>query len=187
MKLKELRKLNNMSQQELASLLNVSRSAVAMWESGTEPSHEMLKRLADVFSVTVDYILEREAPAPGIGHSNASGCSDRIRQLRRRDSMSQKELADYLHTHQTAVSQWECGLAIPDARNLEAMSKLFRVSVDYLLCHDDSLVIDSVYTSSEYALLESFRQLNESGQSAALSMIRSLISNPEFAKKEETA
>lgn len=66
MKIKDLRKDKNMSQQKLADLLGVSRSTVAMWEvSSNEPDHETLSRLADLFGVTVDYLLGRtDDPSP---------------------------------------------------------------------------------------------------------------------------
>lgn len=69
MRLKELRKREHISQLELSKRLNVSRSTIAMWEQGTNPDPEMLTRIADVFSVSVDYLLGREeqtknAPAP---------------------------------------------------------------------------------------------------------------------------
>ena len=60
MKLKELRKRDHISQLELSKMLSVSRSTVAMWEQGTNPDPEMLKNIADVFNVTVDYLLGRE-------------------------------------------------------------------------------------------------------------------------------
>ena len=70
MRLKELRKREHISQLELSKALNVSRSTVAMWEQGTNPDPEMLKNIAVVFQVSVDYLLGREeaqtknAPAP---------------------------------------------------------------------------------------------------------------------------
>lgn len=49
----------NLNQQDLAAAMNVSRSTVAMWERGTEPSNEMLYKLADFFSVSIDTLLGR--------------------------------------------------------------------------------------------------------------------------------
>ena len=50
-----LRKLNNMTQEELACELDVSRQAVAKWESGeTVPDLERCKKIAEVFGVTLD-------------------------------------------------------------------------------------------------------------------------------------
>lgn len=60
MKIKDLRKQKGVSQQKLADSVGVSRSTVAMWEKGTEPSNDMLSILADYFCVTVDYLLDRK-------------------------------------------------------------------------------------------------------------------------------
>ena len=59
--LKELRKTKNITQAILSKALNVSPSAVGMWEQGyREPDFENLKRIADYFGVTTDYLLGRE-------------------------------------------------------------------------------------------------------------------------------
>ena len=64
-RLKELRTQAGLSQQELSNKLSVSRSAVAMWERGTEPSNDMLQAIADYFDVSVDYLLGRnDSPSP---------------------------------------------------------------------------------------------------------------------------
>lgn len=60
-KINELRKKNNMSQEELASKLFVSSRAIIKWESGeTEPSITNLNAIADIFGVTTDYLLGRD-------------------------------------------------------------------------------------------------------------------------------
>ena len=58
--LKELRKQNKMTQVELAEIMNVSQGTITYWEQGKrEPSCEDLKKLADVFNVSLDYLLSR--------------------------------------------------------------------------------------------------------------------------------
>ena len=58
--LNQLRKEKGYSQQKLASLLGVSRSTIAMWESdASQPDHEMLLTIAEHFGVTVDELLGR--------------------------------------------------------------------------------------------------------------------------------
>ena len=55
----ELRKNNNMTQLELAEKLNYSDKAVSKWERGESvPDVAVLKNIADIFLVTVDYLLE---------------------------------------------------------------------------------------------------------------------------------
>lgn len=57
-----LRKQSGLNQAELASLVQVSPSAVGMYEQGRrEPSAEILLALARVFQVSVDYLLTGEA------------------------------------------------------------------------------------------------------------------------------
>ena len=57
-KLQELRKRKGITQEELASQLYVSRTAVSKWESGRGyPNIESLKLIAKYFSVTVDELL----------------------------------------------------------------------------------------------------------------------------------
>ena len=60
-KLQELRKQKGLTQEELASALYVSRTAVSKWESGRGyPNIESLKALAKFFSVTVDDLLSSD-------------------------------------------------------------------------------------------------------------------------------
>ncbi|MBE6601755.1 MAG: helix-turn-helix transcriptional regulator [Ruminococcaceae bacterium] len=60
-KLQELRKQKGLTQEELASELYVSRTAVSKWESGRGyPNIESLKAIAVFFSVTVDQLLSSD-------------------------------------------------------------------------------------------------------------------------------
>ena len=57
-KLQELRKSRNMTQEELAQALFVSRAAISKWESGRGyPSIDSLKELSRFFSVTIDELI----------------------------------------------------------------------------------------------------------------------------------
>ena len=51
----QLRKLNGMTQEELAEKVGVTRQAIAKWESGNSiPDLERCKAIADVFGVSID-------------------------------------------------------------------------------------------------------------------------------------
>ena len=56
--LKLLRNEKNMSQQELADALGISKSSINMYERG-EPNFEVLETIADFFNVDIDYLLGR--------------------------------------------------------------------------------------------------------------------------------
>lgn len=57
-RIKFLRKNENLTQDELAKAIDVSRATLASWETERrEPDYETVKKLARYFNVTVDYLL----------------------------------------------------------------------------------------------------------------------------------
>ncbi len=57
-RLKMIRKLHNVTQQELADTLNISRSTIAGYETkGKEPDYATLIRISDYFNISVDNLL----------------------------------------------------------------------------------------------------------------------------------
>ncbi len=59
--MQELRKMAGLTQADLAQQLNYSDKAVSKWERGESmPDVAILKQLADLYGVTVDYLLTEE-------------------------------------------------------------------------------------------------------------------------------
>ena len=57
-RLRELRLEKEMTQKNVAQILNVSKMAISHWELGnSEPSIEQLKQLASLFDVSIDYLV----------------------------------------------------------------------------------------------------------------------------------
>ena len=62
-KIKEIRKLRNLNQEQLAELASLNRVTVAKYESGrVEPGAQALSRIADALEVSTDMLLGREEP-----------------------------------------------------------------------------------------------------------------------------
>lgn len=60
-KLQQLRKQNNLTQEQLAEQLYVSRTAISKWESGKGyPNIDSLKSVSKLFSVSIDDLLSGE-------------------------------------------------------------------------------------------------------------------------------
>jgi len=58
-KIKEERLKNEMSQQQLGELLNISRQSISKWERGEGyPGIESLIKLSEVFDITIDELLK---------------------------------------------------------------------------------------------------------------------------------
>ena len=58
LKIKALRKEFGLTQQSLGSVLGVSQQSIHKYENNTiEPSIDMLKKLAEIFDTSIDYIV----------------------------------------------------------------------------------------------------------------------------------
>lgn len=81
--IKKLREDLGMSQTQLAEALGLSRSTIAMYESGTRmPKHNIMRSMSDYFQVNIDYLYGKESsnlelnktdhpgilPAPDLSH-----------------------------------------------------------------------------------------------------------------------
>ena len=57
-RLKELRKEHNLTQEEISEICQVAKQTISNWENNvTQPPFDIVKRLAQYFSVTIDYLL----------------------------------------------------------------------------------------------------------------------------------
>ncbi len=68
---------------------------------------------------------------------NLKMIGQRIIDMRKKQDMNQEELADALFVTRQAVSKWEMGKGLPSLELLVALTKLFDISIDYLLDSSD--------------------------------------------------
>jgi len=64
--------------------------------------------------------------------------NNKLLELRKKKGLSQLELAEQVGVSRQAISRWEVGSAIPSTENLVFLSRLYGVSVDYLLNDDET-------------------------------------------------
>lgn len=61
-RLRQLREEKHCKQEQIARLINMNKTAISCYENGfREPSMQTLDRLADIFGVTVDYLMGRRS------------------------------------------------------------------------------------------------------------------------------
>lgn len=107
-KLRALRDKNNMTQKDVAKRLNVARSTIAGYETkDRQPSHEKLTTLADLFHVTVDYLLEDETIALESSQCVTHESMEKmlIARYRKLSPESKERLMDYLHLLELSDAQ----------------------------------------------------------------------------------
>jgi transcriptional regulator with XRE-family HTH domain len=142
-RIKELRELDGMTQTELGEYLDVQAAAVSKYENGDVAlTAEIIKNLCKIFNVSSDYLLhisdeydntsdqalKNDEPSPGT----------RIKTLRQSRQMNQAELAELLQVQHAAVSKYERDKLNLSSDNLIQLSKIFNVSIDYILCQTDN-------------------------------------------------
>lgn len=98
-KLKELRLENEMTQKYVAARLNVARSTIAGYETkNRQPSHEKLTALANLFHVSVDYLLEEDTIHLDPARNTACHPEERalLTRYNKLSSRSKQDLIEYI-------------------------------------------------------------------------------------------
>ena len=101
--IKRLRAARGLSQYDISKSLGVSQPTVAGWERGrTEPSNDMLRRLARYFGVTTDYLLGNEtAGANGSDKRFTEAEADILMGYRELDEEGRRTLVNVLNALRT--------------------------------------------------------------------------------------
>lgn len=99
----------------------------------------------------------------GLGHNSQKHggetivIGERIKETREKNGLTQSSLAKKLNISRSAVNAWEMGVSIPSAQYLIELSKLLKVSTDYLLGLTTKEIVDiSFLGEDEKTLLYSF-------------------------------
>ncbi len=68
---------------------------------------------------------------------------EKLQRLRKDQRMSQEELASKIAVSRQAVSKWELNETMPDIDNIIQLSKIFGISIDYLL-NDEINIVEEI-------------------------------------------
>ncbi len=63
----------------------------------------------------------------------------KLKEIRKRFGLSQEQLAEIINVSRQAITKWESDNGLPDVSNLQELSKVFGVTVDYLLNGENKL------------------------------------------------
>ena len=82
--------------------------------------------------------------------------NEKLQELRRKNGLTQEELAARLFVSRAAVSKWESGRGYPNIESLKDISRLFGVSVDDLLSGEKLLFIAEAENNSRIRKIRDF-------------------------------
>ena len=138
LRLKEERIKHKMTQEQVAQFLGLSRGAYANIENEKRQCDiEVYIRLADLYNISVDYLLGRSNIRTYWGDKGGIELN-RLKELRENAGLTQAKFGSLFNASQNTVSNWEKGNRRIDNERLVQFSKYFGVSVEYLLnCTDD--------------------------------------------------
>ncbi len=66
---------------------------------------------------------------------------DKLKKFRTENGITQADLAEKLYVSRTLISKWENGVIYPSASNMEKLSKLMDVDIDYLLSAEEAKLL----------------------------------------------
>lgn len=135
-KLKDIREDNDINQEQMAKILGVPRSTYSMWEIGI--SIIPLKHLcdfADYFDVSLDYALgltNNKNSKNLIKGLNLEILGDNIKSIRKRNNLSQENIARILDVTQSCIVKYEKGKIFISTENVYKLTKEFKISMSEL-------------------------------------------------------
>ena len=135
--IKKVRIENSKTQSDVAKILGVTRSSYAMWESNYNIFP--IKRLIDfcnIFDVTIDYVFnfsDIKQNKKIIKEIDLIKVGERLKNFRKDNNLTQKEIASFLNIDQPTWSIYEAGKSLIGTPFLYMICSKYNISADYLL------------------------------------------------------
>ena len=142
--LKRIRESHDLTQREVAKLLNVSKSSYNYFETGEHIIPlKHLNNFCNIFHVSMDFVcgLSNVNTKTNNSNLNIEIISERLKTIRIKNNLSQTALAKILNTSQSNISYYESGKNMILTAFIYAFAKEFNVSLDYLTGRTNNLKI----------------------------------------------
>lgn len=133
--IRKIRESLNKTQEEMANLLNVSRSSYAMWETNNDiiPIKRLVE-FCELFNVTLDFALGLKTENKKINNKiNTEKAPIRLKEFRKEYKLTQEKLSNVLNTNKSVICGYEKGRNLIATPFLYTICSKYNVSADYLL------------------------------------------------------
>lgn len=184
--IKNFRKANGMSMDELADSSGLSKGYISMLENDVNPRQKKpiqptlvtLKKLATGMNIELDQLIEQLDTDTLI---KVNGIDDALpaevsmfgqvfKQLRRDKDIAQEQMADLLGLSRSAIGMYEQGKREPSLVMLQKIADYFGVSVDYMLGRKSPAL-----SNADVNLLTKYRLLDDYGRDLVNSIIETYL------------
>ncbi len=135
LRIKELMRENGeMSRTDLSHVAQCDLHSITLWLNGIYyPRLHTLILLSNYFHTTIDFLLGQTESDIFIRSDSPISFSSRLNELMHEQKFSRYALAKKLGTKTTTVSKWLNQVNMPETINLIKLSKIFDVSIEYLV------------------------------------------------------
>lgn len=134
-RIKSIREENELTQKEIASMLNVSRTAYSLWEiSKNIIPLTKLNDFSNKFDLSMDYIMGlNDSKDKKINHNNidAKMIGKKIKQARKDLKLTQEKLAKIFNTTHSGISAYENGITLIPTLFFIELSRISNKSLDW--------------------------------------------------------
>lgn len=136
-RMKSIREDKDLTQKQLANILNVERSTYAGWETGknTIPLRK-LNALSDYYKLSIDYItgLSNTKRYENINKNiNPKDVGKKLKHLRLKNNLKQKDIFTFLNTTSSTYSAYETGKVLIQTSFIYSIAKKYNTSIDWIL------------------------------------------------------
>ena len=134
-RIKDLRVNNNLSQKDVANILNINQSTYSKFELGKATiTITMLNELANYYKVSLDYILRISDINNKVKYIEIDPkvVGERLRLIRKEKHLYQETLAMDIGTSHSLISEYESGKKLISLSYAFAISRKYNISMDYL-------------------------------------------------------
>lgn len=134
-RLKDIRIENDLTQAQMANILNTTQTSYNRWENNVELiSLKKLTNVCNYFNTSLDYIIgiTRNNIGNGKHDLDYKVVGNNIRIFRKENNLSQKDLAILLNTSQSTISAYEAGKTIILTAFALEIVKKYNISLDWL-------------------------------------------------------
>ncbi len=137
-RIRNLREDFDMTQNDVATILEVKRSTYAMWELG-DINFPILKLdlFAQHFKTNIDYLLNltnNKSKMPAHESLKLEFLGKRLKEFRKEKKLTQKEMAKVIGTNQSAYAYYEYGYTQIPLDKLCKLAKHYNLSINWLCC-----------------------------------------------------
>ena len=77
------------------------------------------------------------------------GIGNNILKLRKKNNLSQEQLAEKMNVTRQTISKWELNETAPDIRQAKELSKIFKISLDELTANDIKSIMEEKISNTE--------------------------------------